>query len=70
MKRHRLPFLTGAAWLFFTGGKALSQREVGRQFVAPAPPEAVTICLAKKIITRERRNPEATAVAVARGVIY
>ena len=70
MKRHRLPIPTGAAWLFFTGGQALSRREAGRQFVAPAPPEAVTLYPAKKIITRERRNPEATAVAVARGLIY
>ena len=70
MKRHRLPVLTGAAWLFFAGGQALSRRKVGRQFAAPAPPEAVTLYPAKKIITRERRNPEAIAVARARGLIY
>jgi len=69
MKRHRLPVLLGVAWMFFTGGQALSPREAGRQFVAPALLEAVPPYPAKKIITMERRHPEAAAVAMARGVI-
>jgi len=70
MKRHRLlvPLVTSglvAAWLFVTIGPAMAQCEAGRQFAPPAPPEVVTIYAAKKILTMERGNPEATAVAVA-----
>ena len=70
MKRHRLlvPLMASglvAAWLLVSAGPAPAQCEAGRKFAAPAPPEAVTIYTAKKILTMERGNPEATAVAVA-----
>lgn len=70
MKRHRLLVLGVSAGLIVacllgTAVWAPAQWEVGRQFVAPAPPEAVTIYPAKKILTMEPGNPEATAVAVA-----
>ena len=71
MKRHRLLVLLMAsslvaAWLLVSAGPAPAQCEAGGKFVAPAPPEAVTIYTAKKILTMERGNPEATAVAVCR----
>lgn len=70
MQRHRLVVLGVsavliAAWLLGTAVWAPAQWEVGRKFVAPAPPAAVTIYTAKKILTMEPGNPEATAVAVA-----
>jgi len=70
MKRHRLPVLVVAgglvtAWLFITAGPAMTQCEASKTFAAPAPPEGVTIYPAKKILTMERGNPEATAVAVS-----
>jgi hypothetical protein len=70
MPRHRLLIIVMAANLvaagmFVTAGPALAQCEAGRQFAAPAPPEVVTIYTAKKILTMERGNPEATAVALA-----
>ena len=37
MKRHRLPVLIGAAWLFFTGGQALPG---GRLADSSLPPPA------------------------------
>ena len=69
MKRNGLLIIVVAAnlvaWRFVTAGPALAQCEAARQFAAPAPPEVVTIYTAKKILTMERSNPEATAVAVA-----
>ena len=69
MKRNGLLIIVVAAnlvaWRFVTAGPALAQCEAARQYAAPAPPEVVTIYTAKKILTMERSNPEATAVAVA-----
>ena len=69
-KRHRPLYLLMASslvatWLLVSAGSASAQCEAGGKFVAPAPPEAVTIYPANKILTMERSNPEATAVAVA-----
>ena len=70
MKRHRPLMLLMAsslvaAWLLVSAGSASAQCEAGGKFAALAPPEAVTIYPAKKILTMERCNPEATAVAVS-----
>jgi predicted amidohydrolase YtcJ len=70
MKGHRLfvIFLASglaAAWLLVCATSAPAQCEVGAKFAGPAPPVAVTIYPAKKILTMEAGNPEATAVAVA-----
>jgi len=70
MNRHRLLVTVVVAglvvtWLFFPAGPALGQCEAGGKFAAPASPETVTIYTARKILTMERGNSEATAVAVA-----
>ncbi|MHB8069593.1 MAG: amidohydrolase [Desulfobaccales bacterium] len=70
MEHLRLLALRGSAgliavWLAMAAVPAPAQWEVGKQFVAPAPSETVTIYPAKKILTMEPGNPEATAVAVA-----
>ncbi|MBM4274166.1 MAG: amidohydrolase [Deltaproteobacteria bacterium] len=70
MKSHRLLVPTvvaglAASWLFMTAFPAPAQWEVGRKMVPSPAPEATTIFTAKKILTMERTNPEATAVAVA-----
>jgi predicted amidohydrolase YtcJ len=60
-----LAFSLAAAWLLVSVGTAPGQCEAGGKFAAPAPPPAVTIYPAKKILTMEPGNPEATAVAVS-----
>jgi predicted amidohydrolase YtcJ len=52
-----------AAWVCTAAGPALAQCDAGKQF-APAPVGKITVYTAKKILTMERGNPEATAVAV------
>jgi predicted amidohydrolase YtcJ len=71
MKRNyffRLAAVVGlvSAWFLIPSDPASGQsEEFNRQFTANAPPEGVTVYRAKKILTVDRRNPEAVAVAVA-----
>ncbi len=51
------------AWLFGTTGPALAQVRSAENSPPQPASEAVTIYPAKKILTMERGNPEATAVA-------
>ncbi len=52
------------AWMFISVGSALAQRDINRQFVTAPSIGIVTVYTAKKILTMEPGNPDATAVAV------
>jgi predicted amidohydrolase YtcJ len=51
-------------WIFTAAGPASAQSRFNEQYAATVPAETVTVYRAKKILTMERSNPEATAVAV------
>lgn len=70
MKRTCLPVkaivaILGASWMFVAASSVLAQSEFNKQFAATVPTEAVTIYTAKKVLTMERSNLEAAAIAVA-----
>ncbi len=52
-------------WMVLSACPVLAQDQIARQFVPPPATPAVTVYTAKKILTMEPANPEATAVAVA-----
>ena len=54
-----------AALIVTSASPALAQGEITRQLVTVSAAPAVTVYTAKKILTMESANPEATAVAVA-----
>lgn len=54
-----------AVCLFVAANAAHAQTEVIRQLVPPPESEPVKVYTAKKVLTMERNNPDATAVAVA-----
>ncbi|MFN7988875.1 MAG: amidohydrolase family protein [Thermoanaerobaculia bacterium] len=56
---------TIAVGLVALAGVAEAQTEVLREMVASPPPATVTVYTARKILTMERGNPVATAVAVS-----
>ena len=53
------------AWMALSASPALAQGEITRQLVTVSAAPAVTVYTAKKILTMEPANPEASAVAVA-----
>jgi predicted amidohydrolase YtcJ len=70
MKRNHCPVSVAAvglaaAWIFISLCPALAQWEITKQFAPETAIPAVTVYTAKKILTMEPGNPEATAVAVA-----
>ncbi len=52
------------AWMLISAGSALALRDINRQFVTTPSTGIVTVYTAKKILTMEPGNPDATAVAV------
>ena len=52
-------------WMFISACPAAAQWQVTEQLLPAPAPRGITVYTAKKILTMDRSNPEATAVAVA-----
>ena len=70
MKNNRFPVLVAAVglavvWMFMSACPAAAQWQVTEQLLPAPASRGITVYTAKKILTMDRSNPEATAVAVA-----
>ena len=61
----RLCAAAAAAWMCMVAPAGQAQTDAIRHLVAATPPEQVTVYTARRVLTMERSNPTATAVAVA-----